>query len=272
MSSIPLHITWLVNTNQKLKTADGKDVIVFEFKSQNDEAILSEWAKHFRNHYCLDSEIDSLVQGTGFTRAQYLNQIKFPDATNAPGPSIRAGDFAEILIADYLEYLLGYWVPRTRYCDKTIRNESTKGSDVIGFRILKDGQESINDTLAVFEIKASFSGTKLINRLQEAVSDSGKDVLRKAVSLNAIKQHLLDKNKIELISRVERFQNPVDHPYKEQLGASALFSRAVFSSDLISKTDTSAHPNKDNLVLIVVFGNDMMKLVHTLYARAANEA
>jgi hypothetical protein len=52
------HIKWLVDTGERLKTADGKEVEVWEFCHENDEAVLSAWARHFRNHYCFDSEID----------------------------------------------------------------------------------------------------------------------------------------------------------------------------------------------------------------------
>ena len=154
------HLRWLTNTGKRIITADGKTIEVWEFKHKNDEDILSAWATHFRNHYCLDSEIDSLRNGTGYSRAEYLKKIKFPDATTAPGPSIRAGDFAEILVADYLRYILGYWVPRTRYVDKTIRNESTKGCDTIGLKIIKDGKMSENDVLAIYESKTQFSGSR----------------------------------------------------------------------------------------------------------------
>lgn len=127
---------------------------VWEFRHENDETVLSAWARHFRDHYCFDSEIDYWRRGYKCSREEYLNTIKFPDQKNAPGPSIRAGDFGEVLVADFLEYLLGYWVPRTCYGDKTIRNESTKGSDIIGFHIVKDGKASSKDRLAIFEAKA----------------------------------------------------------------------------------------------------------------------
>jgi hypothetical protein len=52
--------------------------------------------------------LDRLRQGTGLSRGEYLDQNKFPDAQGAPGPSIRSGDFAEILIADYIEFTLAY--------------------------------------------------------------------------------------------------------------------------------------------------------------------
>jgi hypothetical protein len=266
------HIKWLVDTNTKLQTSDGRTVKVLEFHHEKDEAVLSAWAKHFRNHYCLDSEIDCFRQGYGFSRAKYLNDIKFPDPQKVPGPSIRAGDFGEILVADYLEYQLSYWVPRTRYGDKTIRNESTKGCDTIGFRIVQADKMSLEDELAIFEAKTQFSTKIDHSRLQDAVDGSAKDVVRKAESLNAIKQRLHDKQKIDEAEKIERFQNEVDHPYKSVYGAVALFEDRLFDTDLISSTDTTSHPHSKDLILIVIKGEQMMPLVHELYQRAADEA
>ena len=266
------HIKWLVNTGEQLKTVDGKDVEVWEFQHQDDDDVLSAWAKHFRNHYCFDSEIDYWRKGYKYSRSEYLNSIKFPDPKSAPGPSIRAGDFGEVLVADFLEYLLGYWVPRTRYGDKTIRNESTKGSDIIGFHIVKNGKASSKDRLAIFEAKAQFSGKKPNARLQDAVDGSVKDIARKAESLNAIKQRLHGRNELDDAEKIERFQNEVDYPYKEVYGAVALFENPLFDSGLTSSTDSRSHPHSSDLVLVVIKGDQMMALVHELYRRSADEA
>lgn len=177
-----------------------------------------------------------------------------------------------MLVADFLEYLLGYWVPRTRYGDKTIRNESTKGSDIIGFHIVKDGKASSEDKLAIFEAKAQFSGKKAKARLQDAVDGSAKDISRKAESLNAIKQRLHGRNELDDAEKIERFQNEVDYPYKEVYGAVALFENPLFDSDLTSLTDASSHPHSGDLALVVIKGDQMMALVHELYRRAADEA
>ncbi|WP_370232102.1 Hachiman antiphage defense system protein HamA [Marinobacter nauticus] len=266
------HIKWLFDTEERLNTEDGKEVEIWQFRHEPDDSALSEWAKHFRNHYCLDREIDYWRKGYGYSREEYLNTIKFPDPKDAPGPSIRAGDFGEVLVADFLEYLLGYWVPRTRYGDKTVRNESTKGSDIIGFYIVEDGKNSSDDRLAVFEAKTQFTGKKGKKRLQDAVDGSAKDIARKAESLNAIKQRLFYQQKREEADKIERFQNRVDHPYIEVYGAVALFENALFDSSLASKTITATHPYSDNLTLVVISGSDMMALVHELYRRAAVEA
>ncbi|WP_265422343.1 Hachiman antiphage defense system protein HamA [Aeromonas salmonicida] len=266
------HTKWLIDTGERLKTVDGKDVEVWEFRHQKKTDVLSAWAKHFRNHYCFDSEIYYWRKGYKFPRGEYLNIIKFPDPKAAPGPSIRAGDFGEVLVADFLEYLLDYWVPRTRYGDKTIRNESTKGSDIIGFKIVAEGKTSLHDKLAIFEAKAQFSGKKSKARLQDAVDGSVKDIARKAESLNAIKQRLHGRNEFDDAEKIERFQNEVDHPYKEVYGAVALLENSLFDGSLVSSTNASSHPHSGDLALVVIKGEQMMALVHELYRRAADEA
>lgn len=267
-----VHLDWLQDTGIRLITNEGKKITVLDFQHQPNDTILSAWAKHFRNHYCLDAEIDFFRHGTGLSRKDFLNNIKFPGQRGAPGPSIRAGDFGEVLSADYLEYILEYWVPRTRYNNKTIRNESAKGSDVIGFKFLNDDEDSLEDTLTIFEAKTQFSGREPNPRLQDAVNDSAKDHARRAESLNAIKQRLFDKNNIADAIRVERFQNIEDRPYKELYGAVAIFTSVYYEENILRETVTKDHPNSKNLLLLVIKGEDLMQLVHELYRRAADEA
>lgn len=266
------HLAWLSDNGQTINTSDGRPVRVIELKHVNNDAVLSAWAKHFRNQYCRDDQIDDLCRGTNFTRAEYLRTIKFPDETAAPGPSIRAGDFGEILVADYLEFSLGYLLPRTHYDNKAVRNESTKGTDIIGFKLVIPGRDDPKDALALFEAKAQFTGNTPKGRLQAAVDGSGKDEIRKAESLNAIKQRFLDRGRAAEVQTVERFQNPEDRPYSEEYGAVALLSSSVFSAEDVGATTTAAHPHAGNLILIVIHGSDLMPLVHELYRRAADEA
>jgi len=113
----PPHISWFVDTGEVLQTDDGSEVKVLEFQHQEDAHMLRAWALHFRKHYCLDEEIDELREGTGLTRAQYLLANIFPHKTEGFGPSVRSGDFAEILVADYLQFGVRYvWMvdPKTR--------------------------------------------------------------------------------------------------------------------------------------------------------------
>lgn len=276
------HIRWLIDTGERLTTADGKTVEVWEVRHDDDEEVLSTWAKHFRNHYCLDCDIDFMRGRT--SRRDYLNDLKFPCRTTKLGPGVRAGDFGEILVADYLQWILDFWVPRVRWSSKVVRDESPKGSDVIGFHFYDPENVSNKDLLAVFETKTRFSKGSNKSRLQDAVNDSAKDHIRIDESLNHIKQKLHERGEKNDALKIERFQSPVDAPYKELYGAAALFSNNLFDADAITKTDTTKipkskkgsekypHPNRDQLALIVIRGENMMDLVHELYRRAADEA
>lgn len=266
----PSHVKWLVDTGETLMTSDGKTVAIFEFRPLDDPEILSEWAAHFRNHYCLDSEID-ILKSPGESRSEFLKNKKFPSATDPPGPGIRSGDFGEILVADYFEYMLGFWVPRTRYDRKTVRNESTKGTDVLGFKMGELATPA--DEMTLVEVKSRLTrGTKKTSALQDAVKDSIKDEIRKGESLNAIKQRFSDRQMDVEKHKIARFQNPLDNPYIEQPAAVALYTAKEYEEALMKDVDTNEHPLRDTLLLITIRGTDLMQLVHALYKRAADEA
>lgn len=272
MAGRPPHIEWFQNTGIRLATVDGQEVEVWRLHHVDDQAILSAWAAHFRNHYCSDTDLPDFAAGTGMSAAEYLVSIKFPDAKAAPGPSVRAGDFAEILVADFIEFVLGYWCPRElRYQDRWNRNDSTKGCDVVGFKFASEDAHNPDDELFIFEAKAAMSATNK-NRLQDAVDDSAKDMLREAMTLNAIKQRFLERHDRSSALKVQRFQNMADRPFRRISGAAAVLDDGVFEADVIAETDAQEHPNVGNLKLIVIRGAALMDLVHALYERAANEA
>ncbi|MEB0024751.1 SAVED domain-containing protein [Pseudomonas sp. MH9.2] len=271
MSSIADHLGWLEDSGTVIKSMCGRDIPVLKLKyDTSDTAMMSSWAKHFRNHYCRDEELPFIKNPTK-TNQQYLLTEKFPHQLNAPGPSIRAGDFAEILIADYLEYIRNYQVPRTRYDRKGIANESTKGSDVLAFKKTK-GVISDQDELLIFEVKAKASEKSKSNVLQNAINDSMKDEIRLAESLSAMRQKLFDRKDMDGVGLVDRFQREPDHPCKRRYGAGAVFTESSYDEELIAESDTSLHPNQHHLEMIVVSGELLMSLVHELYRRAANEA
>ena len=109
---MPEHLEWLEDSGARETSACGRVIEIWNLNPQDNEAILTECAAHFRRHYISDGDLPIMVDGTGLTNAEYLRQILLPDRTVVPGPSLRSGDFGEILVADYIEYVLGYWCPR----------------------------------------------------------------------------------------------------------------------------------------------------------------
>ena len=148
------HLTWLKKLDQVVKSSCGKIIDVYEFNyDTNNDEIMSVWATHFRNHYCLDDEID-ILKAPNQTRTEYLEKIKFPKKTGGFGPQIRAGDFAEILFSDFLQYLFQFHIPRTRYDRKKKQDLSTPGSDIIGYKIVENAESPDKDDICMIcEVK-----------------------------------------------------------------------------------------------------------------------
>lgn len=268
----PTYLDYLQLSKSTVTTVDGLTVPVWELSIPSDGACLTSWAHHFRQHYCLDAEIDAFREGTGLTRGQYLLNYVFPDSKEKPGPSIRSGDFGELLISDYLEFIMGYWVPRGKYGHKESRNESAKGADILGFRVININVSSPKDELLTYEVKAQLTDAKYTERLQVAVNDSSKDYVRAGTSLNAAKQRLIRSGNMVDAARIARFQNINDNPFVFKSGAAAVLCGVAFDEIELSKTKTSAHSNKENIEMVVVRGKDLMTLAHALYQKAADDA
>ena len=269
------HLVWLNPLDTK-QTADGKDIKIYELNYDlTNTAIFSSWARHFRNHYCLDSNIERLIQGTTQTKAEYLNNIKFPES-NVNGAKTRAGDFGEILVSDFIEYILNFWVPRTRFSERQNRNNPTQGIDVIGFKSDNYALNNRNDKLIIFEVKCKLTGVNKSytkDRMMDAINDSKKDYsLRKAEALNGLKSWYLLRDKETEANAVQRFQNPKDFPFEELSGATSIILNEAYDEEKLIEVDSSQHPNKEKLMLILIKGQDLMTLVHKLYERAADEA
>jgi hypothetical protein len=268
------HLRWLNHIDTK-QTVDGKDIEIYELNYDlADNTIFSSWAGHFRNHYCLDTLIDLYRDGTGYTRSEFLNNLKFP--VQGRGSSTRSGDFGEILISDFLEFILNFWVPRTRFSDRQNRNNPTQGVDVIGFKSDDYSLNLTTDQLMIFEVKCKLTGTTddiQNERINSAIRDSAKDFeIRKAESLSGLKQLFIKEGNIINANKIQRFQNPTDRPYNELSGASAIILNDAYDENLIEQINASSHPNVQNLRLILIKGENLMPLVHSLYERAANEA
>jgi len=272
LGEAPEHISWLHDTGERRTTACGRAIEIWALDHKENEAVLSAWARHFRQHYISDEDLPAMADGLDISHAKYLRTVVFPDASKIPGPSLRSGDFGEILVADYIEYLLGYWCPRTlRYQDRWNRNDSTKGCDIVGFKFASDEPHHRDDELFIFESKSGMTRTNT-NRLQEAITDSAKDHLREAMTLNAMKQRMLVRDEQEQAEKVKRFQNEAARPFKRINGAAAILDDDVFAETDLTAADATGHPNIDQLRLIVIRGPSLMTLVHALYERAADEA
>lgn len=274
------HLKWLEKSDQEIKTFCGKIVEVYRFSyDQTDNQIMSEWATYFRNHYCKDKDISFLKSNKKQSNGDFLLEMKFPDrayidgiGNTRKGPATRAGDFTEIMVADYLEFMCSYKIlSRIRYDRKNVKNQSSMGSDVVGFKLV-DINPTLRDELVVYEVKAHLSDRKPENLLDVAIKDSIKDEYRVGEALFAARERAYYDRNTEIFDIVDRFQNFSDFPYTVISGASAVFTTKSYDDQFLSLIDVNEHPNRDNLKLLVIYADDFMKLTHLLYERAADEA
>ena len=242
---------------------------VFELQELDDQ-MLHEWANHFRQTFCPDDKIDILRHGTGLSRKDYLISLVFPNSGCGFAPGTRLADFSELLVADYLTYIHNFYIPKDRYIAKFNRNTSSQGTDVIGLKKVSH-INSINDELIVIEVKAKAKNEndrKPVNRLQEAVNDvqKEKDEDKIGVTLNAIKHRALDKDNMNIVELVERFQNITDNPFTMKYGAVAVQDKALYDKTLVEQTIV------ENYVEFLLFINreQLMDLVNNLYDKAAD--
>ncbi|WP_287054394.1 hypothetical protein [Treponema sp.] len=276
----PSYVQWFVKSSEEYKTKDGKNVEVWEFKHNDDETILKEWAWYFRQNYISDNELNDLTIRTDYEghKKEFLIEKVFPDKKmryknrKLSDSIVRIGDFTEILIADFFQFCTEnkYWIPRTRYDSKDNRNLSPKGTDIIGFKILDDSMKNKKDELLTVEVKANLGKVKNNRKLLQAIKDAQKDPLRYEESLFVMSKRFLREHKNEEAEKVKRFLNKTDNPFTFIRSASAIFNEKNFSKDVIEKIDTSC--DKLNLKLIVFHGDDLITLCQNLYERAANEA
>lgn len=264
MSLKPPHCLWFEDTDTTLHTSDGKEVRVISFKHQQDEAVLKEWALHFRRHYVSDKDLEEDSVLMGMSKNDYLRKIKFP-STVVPGPSVRSGDFSEILVADYIQFLMNYYVPRTRYDGKTNPNTSTHGTDILGFKLLSN-DKSISDELITCEVKGSLV-SKNVDVFQNTIEASKKDFdARLPMSLNATMKRLKQRGESESLKTVSRFNNKVANPYTHITGAVIVCSDGCWADEIISKA-TTTHPN-ENTFFLAITGVELMGLTNKLYETA----
>ena len=249
-------------------TNEGKKIEVFHLDIQNDPAIFEEWAKQFRRNYCSDDELDEMISSMNISSKEYLENFKLPSDIGI-GLSTMSGDFGEILVSDYLQYIEEYVVSRTRYDSRVNKDTSTQGSDVLGYK--QDSSNVSNDEVVVIEVKSSASdssSSKAKNKLQEAINHSDKDFERFSTSIVASYLRLKKSNS-DQANVVERFLNITDKPFNVIYGAVAVYSNQSYDIDVIKTVVSKKHRDFQKLRILVIHSDELMKFIRELYSKAS---
>lgn len=260
--------------DKSINSAGGKEIKIYRLNNELlDEQYLNEWATSLKNHYVEEKMLDILRQGTGLTRKDYLKERILPDSTDPLGAATMSGEFGEILVYDYINYVLEYYVTRTRYLEKINRNMSVSGSDVLGYKVADINKINNNDELLVAEVKTRSSKSSKKEKLcsetvAKAIIHSSKDRVRIGESLNAEKRRLIYRSRDEEAKIIERFQNKTDYPFKLVFFAVAVLDTEIYSEQTVLDTVNTHKDNLKSTNLLIIHSENLLKLLRELYARA----
>lgn len=202
----PLYINWLVN-EEGVTFEDGVALKCYKLSYETDEAVFDDWALHIRKHYVEDDELTDDSVATGLSIEDYLREYIIPQRQETFGPTARSNDISEILFADLFEFVLNYEVPRCKQYNRSGKNESEHGTDIIAYKFhSKEKTPAKEDELIAIEVKARLSSKEICETIQEAATDSKKDEHRVAHTLNYYRKKLRNMGKFDESNCVERFQ------------------------------------------------------------------
>ena len=260
--------------DKSIPSSSGEEIQVYKLNSELlDDNSLNNWALGLRNNYIEEHLLKQAISGTGLTKKEYLEKRIFPNPEVTQGAATMSGEFGELLVYDYINYVLEYYVPRIRYFNKVNRNTPIHGSDVIGYKMGNYNKRSKYDKLLVAEVKtrSSISGNKTkacTNIVTNAITDSNKDRVRVGESLNAEKLKLLSRGRIKEANIVERFQNKTDNPYTLDFFAVAVMDNELYSDQVVLDVVNSQSENIKSTNVLIIHSKELKLFLRDMYRRA----
>lgn len=166
-------------------------------------------------------------------------------------PKIVSGDFGEILFQFLFEKIESLDFFHYRWRHKYTRNESIRGSDLIGCSFEnKDHSPSSNDNLYIIEVKCGWTSQnkKIVEKAYKGIDSDING--RIGTSLFAILRRKLDLDKNADTSDIKRFMDSQNKPFQTVPVIAIGKSKAVWDDDFFnSKQPTKTIPKRAMVVL-----------------------
>ena len=263
----PQYINWIVREDGVV-FEDQHPLNCYRLSYVIDDAILNDWALHLRRHYVPDNELNEDAAVNNLTVEEYLRQYVIPQKEEPFGPTARSNDISEILFADLFEFVLNYEVPRCKQYNRSGKNESEHGTDIIAYRFFNDEKKPHkNDELVAIEVKALLSSKEACKVIKDAVGDSKKDEHRFSHTLNYYRKKLRSMGKTSEAEDIARFQQKTESPYKTSYVGAAISSLPSIEKEVIVGIRGTDLELKTDQSVFYVHGADLMSLAHQVFER-----
>lgn len=262
----PNYLDWIIE-EQGISFNDGVPLNSYKITYDvSDEETLDQWAQHIRKHYIRDNELNESLEELSYSKEEYLREFIIPQK-DRQGSVARSTDITEILVADILQFLLNYEVPRIKQLNRSNKNLSEHGTDVIGFRFSNSvDNPSRQDVLVASEVKAALSNINY-ETINKAVTDSKKDHFRVATTLDYYRLKLKQSGDVENSKKILRFQLKSQHPYKTIYNAFAITTLGNIENNTIIQINGADLNLELDQNVYFIHGNDLMSLAHNVYDR-----
>ena len=264
--TMPLHIKWFVS-EKGIHLKDSVPVNCYLIDYQDDDTVLDEWALHIRRNYIDDDQLLEDATVNEMTIGEYLTQFVIPQKRDHFGPTARSADIGEIIVADLLEYVYGFSVPRYKMKNRAGKCNSLQGTDVIGYKYYHDDHtESIKDELIATEVKAALTKDDY-SPLTDAIEHSAKDEHRLARSIDYCRKRLRELGQTQESENIKRFLFKPDKNYQLTYAAAGISSKKVVDSEIVLVANDNELEIRSGEMIFFIHGERLMELTHNIYER-----
>ena len=260
----PSYIDWIIE-EKGITIKDGIPINCYKIDYKEDDTILDDWALHIRRNYIEDEDLllDSAING--MTVEQYLHDRVIPQRNEDFGPTARSGDITEILVSDLLEFIFDYSVPRYKQKNRSGKNNSEHGTDVIAYKYFKGcDSPSEKDELIAAEVKAVLTGAGY-GPLENAIKESKKDEQRLARTIDYCRKRLKEFGSVEQSNEVARFLLKPDNNYKLTYAAAGISSCQTVDQEIELSVSGEELQISSKQKIFFIHGKTLMNLAHEIY-------
>lgn len=256
----------------------AQGIVMYIFDETRTDEFLHSALDDYRKAYISDEDLESIVAGMGTSRNEEIKGVTPTDAV------IKSGEFAEIL--SYYLFLAKnpeYNVAPLRWRWKEERDRAVHFADIMLLYCPDETKLSKTDKLMTVEVKSrATKPAKGESSINNAIAGALKDsVSREGKTLSFLIQRYKRDKQFDMVNKVKRFEDAVEHPYKTLHNAIAIVDSTYMKDYHIGNLDTNLiakisefnkeqEENHHSMAVFVIPMNDLKTKYERLYQELPN--
>jgi len=228
----PRYIDRFVKSPAAVTLNSGEAVSVYSISDGLTEDEKNEWARHIRAHFIKDEDVAGGAASNNITTQEYMENLVLPSVTEHAKDV--SGNFGEIVFCDFIEFILGYAVPRYKLYENP-PGQPTQGIDIVAYK--KHPTDKKKDCVLYAEVKAILSKSGYVT-LQKAINDiDGRKKKHFALALDTARRRLKSMGEEAESDEIARFQDSENIPIRKLFAGLITQSATCNSSDFLATDD-----------------------------------